>query len=298
MLNSNKTKINIISGGGCGDMLLSLRLKSLLNLLYSDKYNVTNYLCSRDETWNMIKTLFPNDKNIKKLDEKYLDNIKSQEDLDIFEGKTYICYPDKLFRGLGAPPLKEWNITNFLVKQTRLLIGKYRSNNFISLALNSITAGYTFHSIKELAINLAKAFPDKTIYLPLISRWNGNDLHTLKFSGCPSNLLVEYDAEFPKVYDILCQSDYLITTDSAMMHIGWDMAIPMLVLDPQFDRIAFSARWRPIGYYNSIPIESLVEDVIDIVKTQLVIPETQMIGADKIFRKGINNWLKELIFKE
>lgn len=293
--------INILSSGGTGDVLLSIRLKFLLNYLHPG-WVITNHLCLRDETWNMIKTIYPTwSQNgcLKKLPENYLDSIKTKEQLDNFDklAENYIIFPDKLFRGIGAPPLKTWGITNFLVKQTRTLIGKWKPENYISLAINSITDGYTYHSVPELAYKLAREFPDKTIYLPLLTTWNNKDTIKFNFPHPPDNLEIEINPAFSKVYDILCKSEYSICTDNAILHILDDLGAPYLLLDPQFNKGAFESRWRTAAFYHSVPINSLVDDVLSLIKTQIYVPETQMIGADKIFRQD-KDFTKELIFKE
>ena len=80
------------------------------------------------------------------------------------------------------------------------------------------------------------------------------------------------------------------------MHICHDLGMPYLVLDPQYNRPAFEARWRPYGDYHSIPINSLTDDIVKLARIQLDIPETQMLNANKIFRCE-SDWSKELIFK-
>lgn len=296
------SNINILSNGGAGDFILSKRLSDLLNKFNPDN-QITNYFCSRNETFNMIKVLYPNEVNdnqIKQLDEDFLKSIKNEEDLKNFDisASNYIVYPDKLFRGLGAPPLKELGLTNFVVKQHRTLLGRWKPDNYISLAINSITAGYTYHSVAELAIKLALQHPDKQIYLPLLTTWNGKDVPMFNFPNPPDNLIFDIQPEFSKVYDILCKSEYCICTDNAMMHICHDLGLPYLTLDPQYLKPAFEARWRPNGYNNSIAISALVEDVLEIVKVQLDIPETQMLEAINIYRKPEENWKEILMFKE
>lgn len=300
MKNNKYTKlINILSSGGTGDFLLGIRLKYLLNQLHPN-FLVSNYLCCRKETWKMIKVLYPNDKNLVPSPETQLEQFKNKEELNLFQkdAENYRVYPDSLFRGFGSPPLKEWGISNFLIKQTRTLLGKWKPENYISLALNSITDGYTFHSIAELAYKLAAQFPDKIVYLPLISKWNNKDLPKYNFNNKPDNLLIDFEPEFSKVYDILCKSEFLISTDNAMYHIGGEIAIPQLLLDPQYNKYAFLSRWRPMGNYNSIPINSLVEDIVNIVDTQLKYPETQMLPSESVFRRNNINWPQTLIFKD
>lgn len=298
-------KLLFWSTGGCGDQILSFRLTKLLKDLYPS-IDIWNNCCVRDETWNMISTIYENNDinknqfNINKYPEDWLRDIKSMDCEEIKScdenAESYLIWPDKLFRGLGAPPLKEWNITNFLVKQTRTLLGKWKPNGYISLALNSITPGYTYHSVVELAYKLAQEFPDKKIYLPLLINWNGKDVQKFNFPHPPENLIIEIQPDFNNVFSILCQSDYLVTTDNAMMHIAHDLGMPYLTLDPQFDRLAFKVRWRTYGNYHSIPISALVEDIINVIKVQIEIPETQMISATSIFRNEVN-WSEELIFK-
>lgn len=288
---------NIITNGGCGDAILAIRFKYLVDNIFGIKTIV--FFASRNETWNMIKEIYGQlvlDGEIKQLPEDYLNSV-SDASLKSFGDNTYIIYPDKLFRGFAAPPIKKLGITNFSIKQTRTLVGKWKPDNYISLALNSITPGYTYHSIRELALKLCKQFPDKNIYLPLLTTWNNKDLSTVELERCPNNLIIEYNPEFSRVYNILTMSEYCICTDNAIMHICHDLGMPYLTLDPQFNRSAFEARWRPFGYYNSTSINSLVEDIVDTVKTQIDIPETQMIGINDIFRQN-KDWSKELIFKE
>jgi len=296
------TEINLIQAGGFGDLLLGFRLAKLLSETHRDFF-INHNCCCRDETWKMVETVFPEmvtGGQIKRLPEHFVnENLDTQEKFDKFKRNTntYLIWPDLLFRSKNSPPLKNWNISNFLVKQTRCLLGKWRPENYISMAVNSITKNYTYHSVTELAYKLCKEFPNHRIFLPLLTTWNQKDVPKFNFPNPPDNLEIEINLEFKKVYDILCRSEYTICTDNAILHILDDMAAPYLLLDPQFNKSAFESRWRAFGDYHSVPISSLVDVIINVVKTQILIPETQMIGVDKIFRQD-KIWSQELIFKE
>lgn len=287
--------IVIWSCGGTGDQLLAFRLSYLLKLLYP-KINIVNNCCVRSEIENMLRVL---GYEFNVYPENWLDNIKDINSVELEGYEDYVPYliwPDRLFRGIGSPPLNELGITNFSVKQTRTLLGKWKPENYISLALNSITSGYTYHSISELVNELARTFPNKKIYCPLLCKWNNTNLPDILVKNSYPNIELDINPEFSKVFDILCKSEYTICTDNAILHILDDMGAPYLLLDPQFGRPAFESRWRVSGYHHSIPISSLVEDIVKVAKTQIEIPETQMISTNNIFRRDIN-WPKELIFK-
>jgi len=285
----NKT-IHLYSLGGCGDQILAFRLRFLLKQIHKD-LKIYNYCCTRQETWNMLRVIYPN-VEFQKRDEDFFDRVGYYDYSD-----TFMIYPDKLFRGRNAFPLKDYNITNFSVKQTRTLLGKWKPENYISMAINSITPGYTYHSVPELAYKLARQFSDKKIYLPLLVNWNNKSLPMFNFPNPPDNLDIDIQPEFSKVFDILCKSEYCVCTDNAIMHICHDLGMPYLTLDPQYKNSPFEARWRPYGDYHSIPIGALVDDIVDVIKTQINILETQMISTRRIFREN-KDWKETLLFKE
>lgn len=279
--------IIIWSCGGVGDQTLAFRLSFILKQLYPN-LNIINNCCVRPETAEILSIL---GYKFNTCQESSLDNI------GFVRENEYLIWPDKLFRGLGSFPLKKYCITNFIVKQTRTLLGKWKPENIITINLNSITAGYQYHSIPQLIRNLSLSFPNHIIYVPMLSEWNNIPMDLYYLPDYPKNVIIDNNPKFEKSFEMLCKSEYAITTDNGIMHICHDLGMPYLVLDPQYNRIAFSARWRAFGNYHSIPINSLVEDVIGVIKTQLEIPETQMIECDKIYRQDIN-FKQELIFKE
>jgi len=289
--------INIISGNGCGDVLMSFRLTDLLKKKGHDVYN---YCCVRGEVNNMLKTILYQKFNFTKLpeddyerllvDENYFNQLKLSDE-------TYFVIPDKLFRGKKSFPLKKYHLTGFAIKQNRLLIDKWTPENRISINLNSITENYSYHSIPELVKKIGLKFPDKNIYVPILTKWKNMEMPRYDFKNISSNIVIDYNSPFEKVFDLLCKSEYVISADSAIMHLCFDLGLPHIILDPQYNRVAWESRWRESGFYNSIPITALVEDIVDYVYTQITIPETQMIGADKIFRQK-RDYSRELIFKE
>ena len=293
--------INLLAAGGSGDFLLSYKLKCLLNFLYPEKYIIKNYFCSRPETFNIIKTIFPNDPDIIQLPENYLEDKKTEESLgniNNFASRNFIAYPDTLFRGHGKPTLSEWNINPLMIKQYRVLLGKNKPSGYISFALNSVTNFYTYHSIPELVTKVAKAFPDRKIFYPLLNRWAGKDVPQPNFGNLPKNVELNINPSFEKVYEILCKSDHTICTDNLIMHLCGEMFSNHLILDPQYKKPAWESRWRNNSYYNSIPIESLVDDIVDIVKIQIDSPESQMVSVENFYRKGEVNISQLLLFKE
>jgi hypothetical protein len=283
-------EIILFSAGGFGDQALSFRLSFLLKQLYPN-LNVLHKCCCRDETWEMINIVYGQRFNLLKLKEHSHNNI-------IFKSNEFLVYPDKLFRGNGAPLLNEWKISNFVVKQTRVLLDRFDPQNRITINLNSITNGYTYHSIPELVRAVADSFKDTEIYVPLISNWNGISLDTRGFGKMPKNVNLVTDPLFRDSYDLLCKSKYLIVTDSGIMHLGYDIGIPMLVLDPRYNQPMFEVRWRPFGYYNSVPISTMPNEILKILGYHLLFPETQMVHVDSIFRKKINDPRIDLLFKE
>lgn len=293
-------KINIISNGGAGDLILSLRLSHLLNTIYPNKYLINNFLAARDETFNMIKVSYKDTNlihNIKQLPEDFLQSIKNQSDIDSFDksAQNYIVYPDTLFRGIGKFPCSKFGLSPLIIKQSRPLLGKWNPENYISIHLNSITHGYTYHSISELVNSIAARFPDKKIYVPILSSWNNKSLN-LNINKQYPNIEVDIDADFSKVFGILCKSEYSVTTDNGILHLLHDIGAPYLLLDPQFNRPAFEARWRANGYFNSLDIKSLSDDIVNVIETQIKTPETQMINTSNIFRKELF-WDETLVFK-
>ncbi len=295
--------VNLVGAGGIGDFLLT---SQVAHYIYKIGKYPRIYCCARDETFKPLQYLLKDIYLLDRLPEDYGDRLLNDESLfKQIQGhesiEQYLVWPDRLnLKGRYAFDYKKYNVSNFVVKQTRLLLDKWKpdwKNKIITINLNSITPGYLYHSIADLIREVGRAFPDYQIYVPVLTSWNKVNLPDFRFLNITDNVKIDYNPPFEKSIEILYKSCYAIVSDSGIMHTCFQLGMPFLTLDPQFNKILWQSRWRPFGNFNSLPIYSLVEDVVKVVKTNIEVPETNMIDKVSILKCG-NNWKENLYLKD
>jgi hypothetical protein len=177
-----------------------------------------------------------------------------------------------------------------MIRATRILEASMQREDMIYLGLMTTTAGYSYGEPISLATNLAYSLPLYKIYFPIINTWAGKDIKSIDIpSRLPSNLIIEFNPQFNDAIDNLAKSSYFVGTDNGPSHIAYHLGIPRLILDPQFNKLPWIARWRE-DYLESIPINTPVETVTSIVKMNLDIPQTTLIPRMVCLTYGDANW--------
>ena len=299
-MNRQTKSIKIIGGHGLGDCLLSLQCSQFTNALTMVD------LSTRQEVFDPL-IYFSHGRlgvYILRIDEKYSENNSVLKDPKLWaeatEGypESYYVIPDLLFNNKYAFNFKKFNTNPSLITKKRLFINNYfvKPIKRIYLGLISSTEGYTYPMIESLAIRLAKTFTDYEINLPTLDRWANKDIKPLSLSdNLPINLYVDKNPNFLDSLKKLEESCYFIGTDNGPSHLAYHLGIPRILIDPQYNRLPWIARWRE-DINESIPFTSDVGDIISIVKANFEVPATLLIPRTSCIYEV--NWNNTLLLKK
>jgi hypothetical protein len=288
-------KVLIVGGHGLGDCLLSLQCAHYVKQA-GDECTVELY--TRDEVFNPIAAIFGHLFNLKQnkgeLDPTNIDKI----DTDLyFYNEVYFALPDWLFSNPKAFDWQRYHTSPQMIKTTRLLADQRRNNGVIYLGLMTSTQGYLYDDIEALAVNLAKVFPQYSVYLPIITSWAGQTLKEFNFpADAPKNLIIEKDPNFAASLSVLRDSVYFIGTDNGPSHVAFHFGVPRLILDPQYNKLPWIARWKE-DVTESIPIGSSWPEVVRLVSTNFNRPETLLIPRAAVLANLGTEWKRLLLNK-
>jgi hypothetical protein len=206
--------------------------------------------------------------------------------------------PDLLFGNPHAFDYQRYNTHPQIIKSKRLLTHRGAPTNQIYLGLTSSTEGYVYQDVTGLAVGLAEALPDYHILLPSISQWAGKEVAPFKVENPPANLTIIQDGSFESAIENLRHSCYFVGTDNGPSHLAYHYGIPRLILDPQFIRLPWVARWKE-DITECVPIEIPPKMAIQTVVTNLAIPQTCLIPRGAVAKECMLNpdWSSKLLLK-
>jgi hypothetical protein len=288
-------KVLIVGGHGLGDCLLSLQCASFVRKA-GEECDVQIY--TRDEVFNPLQSIFGHLGALKQVKDKELDPTRI-DDIDTalyFYNNVYYVLPDWLFSNPAAFDWKKYGTNPQIIKTTRLLLDQHKNNGVIYLGLMTSTQGYLYQEIEDLATNLAKSLPEYTVYLPLLSSWAGQQIQSFNFKDVPKNLIIEKDPNFTSALFTLRDSVYFVGTDNGPSHVAYHLGVPRLILDPQYGKLPWVARWKE-DPTESVPISTPWPDVVNIVKTNLEQPSTLLIPRASVFANAGTEWKRALLNK-
>jgi len=303
---TNDILINI-GGHGLGDCLLSLQISYYLKLNHVPHINLVS---TRNEVFKPLDAVFGKEFKLIQIDEKYANDnalIKNDSILDEIKN-TYnssnITYnvPDLLFLNKLAFNYSKYNLSPQLIKKTRILIkSNINRDNIIYCGLCSSTEGYVYNNIPHLLLRLAEFLPNHQIYFPLINKWDKEINNLGNFDiFFPDNVFIDKNPSFSDSLKWLEKSCYGLFTCNGPSHIAYHLGIPRLVLDPQFYRIPWMARWKE-DYEDCIPITTEYNEICRLVYHNITTPQTKMIDSKIILEMIKNNndynWARSLLFK-
>jgi len=300
------SKLINIGGHGLGDCILSLQISYLLK-----QKNIPhiNLISTRQSVFEPLYSIFHNEFDLYKIDEKYSHNnaIISDEslrkELEDQYSSNNITYnvPDLLYRNPLALDYKKYDLNISLIKKTRSLVKHFpNKQKMIYCGLCSTTEGYVYYNIPILLKQLAEFLPDYTIYFPLVKAWDKPIDNLGNFDvNFPPNVLIDNNPSFCGSLEYLKKSCYGIFTCNGPSHIAYQMGIPRLILDPQFNKIPWMSRWKE-DYQECIDINTQYTDVVNLVTANIKNPETTLIDRKKVLeliKNGYNNWKDIFFFK-
>jgi len=295
-----------IGGHGLGDCLLSLQISYYLKLKNIPHINL---ISTRNEVFEPLYSIFGKEFQLIRIDEKYSHNNRILSDDSLLNEiketykSTNITYnvPDLLFLNELAFDYSKYNLSPQLIKKTRTLINSnINRKNIIYCGLCSSTEGYVYNNIPILLSRLAEFLPNHQIYFPLINKWDKeiNNLGNFNVSF-PDNVFIDKNPFFSDSLQWLEKSCYGIFTCNGPSHIAYHLGIPRLVLDPQFYRIPWMARWKE-DYEDCIPINTDYNQICRVVCSNIKYPQTKMIDSKiilELIQKNQDNWKDIFYFK-
>jgi hypothetical protein len=288
-----------IGGHGLGDCILSLQISHLLK---QKQIKHTTLISTRDQIYKPLYHIFSNELDLNQIDQKYAndnallhnqDYIKEIASIHNSDNITYNV-PDLLFRNPLAFKYNDYGLNPQLIKKTRILSHLFNTKeNIIYCGLLTTTKGYTYHNIPLLLRSLAEHLPNYIIYFPKIKTWDKDLDYTGNFNAeFPSNVWIDDNPQFEKSLDVLTKSKYGIFTCNGPSHIAYQIGIPRLILDPQFNKIPWMARWKE-DYEECIDINTECNDITALVVNNINNPETLLVDRKillNLLKNGYNSW--------
>ena len=298
------SKLINIGGHGLGDCVLALQISYLLKL---KNIKHQTLISTRNEVYKPLSHIFSKELDFEQIDNKYahenalLNNQEYYNELVKTHNSNYITYnvPDLLFRNPLAFNYAEYGLNPQLIKKTRVLSHHFSyKEKIIYYGLTTSTNGYMYENIPILLKGLAEHLPDYTIYFPKVKSWDKDINYIGAFDiQFPSNVYIHENPSFEDSLDYLTKSCYGIFTCNGPSHIAYQIGIPRLILDPQFDRIPWMSRWKE-DYEECIPLNTEYNDVINLIVNNIKYPETTLIDRKKILDllKARNNSWKDIFY--
>lgn len=303
-----KHRVLIIGGHGMGDCMLAFQCAQAL-AIKRPSFEIKVGLSTRPEIYSAICSLISNSNNLPiKLDENLSSNhkiednweketITIQNDHGAFD-KIYYVIPDLLFRNPHSFDYLKYGIHPQIIKQQRVLLQESSpEQKRVYCGLQTTTPGYLYAYIPSLIEHLSKALPDYEIYFPNITKWNNDKAFELvgKFN---SNVFIDNNPTLEQSLTKLRFSQYFIGTCNGPSHIAYHLGIPRTILDPQYDRPAWVARWKE-DYLECINITlppyyitRIVSDNIQHVESTLMPRNMSLINNSQV-----RPWKETLFFK-
>lgn len=191
--------------------------------------------------------------------------------------EIYYVIPDLLFSGPLHFDYLKYGTAPQLIKQTRTLTHKYEPQKIIYAGLATSTDGYLYSNCVGLLRELAERFTDYTIYFPKVTKWaDKNNIDYGDLSNLPTNVVISENPPITEWGNILKTASYFIGTCNGPSHFAYDIGIPRLILDPQFNKLPWIARWKECPD-ECIPIMTDAHIVAKIVEANIRLPFTGLV---------------------
>jgi hypothetical protein len=255
-----------------------------------------------NNSYDSVKVFYPSDENkaqairylhpeVMIIPEEYQYNhnfIKDASYIERFKmkygnyDKYYYYSPDLLFNHKYAFDYKRYNVSPETIKQHKGLTKLFKPEKCIYVGLTTSTPGYTYNYIKELLINLSERLPDREIFFPAIKKWAGVDLDYSYLTGLPENVTIANNPNIVDSIKKLCKSEYGIYTCNGPSHIAYSLGQPRIVIDPQYFKLPWLARFKETGEH-CIPFDTPPAEVGKIVELNIREPISLLFDRKFLF---------------
>lgn len=299
------SEICILGSHGFGDSILSLQCAHYVKQSGKQADIIS---CTRNKVFEPLDYLFGDLFDISqhpKKEEWGHENwiLNNQQELQYISAykEIYYAIPDLLFKSPLAFDYAKYNTNPQLIRQTRLLTHKYKPTRKIYLGLCSSTDGYLYNNINHLIRKLGRELPEYEFYFPNVKTWANKEIDYDDLDNMPLNVTIHENPDFCESLDIMKTCCYGIYTCNGPSHAAFQLGQNRLILDPQYNKTLWQARWRE-DTSECIDINSSINDIVNVVKSNLEIPQTTLIPRQKVLDLLIRNnyevsWNKELLFK-
>jgi len=295
-----------IGGHGIGDCILSLQIS---NALTNIGVSHANLLSTRPQVFDALKFIFGEQISFERIDEKYSENNSIISDNNLqkeilskssCEDITYNI-PDLVFQHPLSFNFEKYGLFMNSIRRHRLLPKKFGSKEkIIYCGLCSVHDYHIYKDIPNLLRRLAEFLPLYTIYFPHLSSWTKTLPNLGDFSGkFPENVHIDHDPNFQKSLEILTKSCYGLFTDNGPSHIAYHLGIPRLILDPEYQNILWTCRWKD-DPEECLPIQTPINDIVNIITENIKCPQSTLIDkvtAQHIINNYKSEWNKIFYFK-
>lgn len=293
-------KVLVIGGHGLGDCLMAFQCAVVLQ---RHGINPKVRISARNEVFAPLAHLLSPYFDMEQIDESYAaDNLLLKDESTwkfVTDGwdTSYYVIPDLMFHNKYAFDCKKFHTSPQMVRSIRLLDGQTTTSDVVYLGLMTTTDGYMFSEPMSLATSLAYNLPQFKFHFPIVTSWANKSIQKIDVPPkLPSNLEVVVNPDFKESLNVLMSSCYFVGTDNGPSHLAYHASIPRLLLDPQFNRLPWIARWRE-DYLESIPILSSVEDITNVVVSNLTVPQSMLAPRMVALVQGKANWQNLLWLK-
>jgi len=294
-----------LGGHGLGDCILALQISSLLT---AQNIEHVNCISTRDQIFKPLNYIFGKKFKLHQVNEVITENnnIVLNQKLQNQLKQEFSCsdltynVPDLLFHNPLALDFSQYNLNPQLIKKHRVLLdNKQKKENIIYCGLATSTPGYLYKDLQNLLLSLASSLPDYQIYFPNIKSWDKEiDMGNFNMEF-PSNVYIHENPNFEDSLDVLLKSKYGIFTCNGPSHVAYQIGIPRLILDPQFNKLPWISRWKE-DYEECVPLNLNYSLIKDIVYNNIMFPQTILFDRKMLANLLINNqtdWSKILFFK-
>lgn len=293
----------IVGGHGLGDCLLSFQCAQLLKLKNID---CDIAISSRPVIISALRYLYDSNVILEIPESESANHDIEKGTAPIFNDiskdykNIYYVIPDLLFNNSKAFDCRKFQTSPQIIRSLRTLIHKNKATKKIYVGLQTSTEGYDYKNIPDLLTTLAGMLPDYTIYFPNIKSWANGKTCYINNKDFPDNVFIDEEPTLNDSLHHLLQSCYFIGTDNGPSHIAYQLGIPRLILDPQFNKIIWVARWKEDNQ-ESIPIHTSHEIVSKITYLNITCPQTSLIPRTVLYSNSHLNtqgWKQALLVKE
>lgn len=295
-------KVTIIGAHGLGDCLMAIQCAHFLK--YQRGITPRLLISTRDEVFQPLKHTYKDIFELEQIPESYSQDNLLLKETSIWNkfadgsDETYYVLPDLLFNNEHTFDFQKYGTNPQHIRSIKTLLDKAAPTKSIYLGLMTSTPNYDYAFPMRLALQIAQALPNNQVIFPMISNWAGKDLKGYAYpQEVPQNLTIQVNPKFEDSIDDLSRAGYFVGTDNGPSHLAYHLGMPRLILDPQYHRLPWVARWRE-DYLESISIDTEADDIAKLVKANIEVPQSCLIPRAFALLHSYSNWESLLLLKK